>query len=292
MHEFSIPFTLTECSECGAERPVSGSCSSCGSVSREVDPLVQVRTEAVARAQRISREYREPSAPVDLHEVWSLLDGWIDGFLSSVGALVQGPSEIQNADSLGKRIGEIKNFGKQLRSTPRLRPETAISRVLGQVVAALEEMTTTYLHVLAASTPEEAQQQSEMAQEALDRAAVLAGRVSLLLQRRDKLDGNAGIPDALADMAVDSFSDVQASDLLDFESSGGWLFERIADGASCPKGLGVSLNLIWAYVEPNLDPDRFLDAAAFTFSSLTSSAAIDGLISNENWRAQTQRGIS
>lgn len=284
MHEFSIPFTVTECSDCEAERPVAGTCPSCGSVSEDVDPSVEPRAEAVMLVESIvSGGCSGAEVPDRLDDAWTFLSDWIGAFFSSLQALVEEPSEEARAAALGERIAEIKVLREQLDSTPRLRPETAVSRVLIQIIGALERVSASYLRVLAAATPEEAQRESDLAQEALDEAGVLAARVSTLIQRRERFVGER-VPDVLAGLATDSFSDVQASNLLDFESAGGWLFERISDGEPCPNGLGVSLNLVWAYVEANLDPDRFLDCATSTFSHLVSSASIDGLIANEDWR--------
>jgi len=286
VHEFEIPFALIECGSCDEERPALGSCPHCAAASTEPDPHVAERIKAVEQAREIVQSTDIEPTNMSIESVWATFDGWIDQLFESIGEIANDPSDQVGLTGLANVNLKLAAMKGGLEGVPRLRPTTAIWRAIDRIVESLTQVAKSYAGALVAATPEEAETQAASAQSALDAAAGFAGRASTLANRLQIVEDAGSLPAGLATLAAEAFADVEAQDLIDFDSTGRWLYQRITSRDDCPTGLGVGLNLIWAHAEAGLDPDRFLDAATLTFRILDSgTATITGLIKNTNWRS-------
>jgi len=263
-----------------------GSCPQCGAASTEPDPYVTERIEAVEQAQEMAQSTRDQPADVGIESVWAILDVWIDQLFESLGDIAEDPSDRAGREGLANARMTLATLEDALDALPRLRPVVAVWRMIDQIVESLTEVAECYAGALVAATPEEAETQAASAQLALDSAAGFAGRASTLADRLQIVEDAGSLPSKIAALAVEAFADVEAQDLIDFDSTGRWLYQRITSRDDCPTGLGVGLNLIWAHAEAGLDPDRFLDAATLAFRILDSgTATATGLINNTGWRS-------
>lgn len=183
-----MPFALTQCSRCGADRQARQSCPECGKrpASTEVDIKVQARQRAV-RAARDARSQPQTVLPMDATGIFGQADlmGLIDHVFSAARSVAAGDQDA--AERLSSMAEEVALLERWARDHEPKRPLLALTRHACGAIEAIGLMFDVVLDALAEEDLGEAQRSTERLQAALDAAAAAATRATDLGSRIDRI---------------------------------------------------------------------------------------------------------
>jgi hypothetical protein len=213
--------------------------------------------------------------------VFNDLADWIGHFMTALGRAV---GSRDGEPDLSAAVDDLVSVRQRLQGSLRLRPWVLIWRRIDDLVHRVEEVATSFLRAIDASTPIEGQRWASDGQTALDAAAEeaadLARRLDAFAEREELLE-QGGLPALISEMS----GPMQGND-LELDASGRALYERLTGEPDCPAGLGGGLRLTGLQAELLMDPDHFWDITAEYTQLLTGRRdRLAMLTKDTEWRS-------
>src|SRR5918995_3117075 len=174
MYRIQLGFAQIRCVRCGEVRIRGVPCWNCGEApdEREVDPD-RSRRQRLARhlldALETERDPQPEVHPIRSPEhVFDDLADWIGHFMTALGRAV---GSRDGEPDLSAAVDDLVSVRQRLQGALRLRPWVLIWRRIDDLVHRVEEVATSFLRAIDASTPIEGQRWASDGRTALDAAA-------------------------------------------------------------------------------------------------------------------------
>ena len=284
--ELRLSFSLVRCL-CGATRQAGLTCQECGCAPEEVDEGLERRRQIVEAvdAGSISADEQTPQL---LGDLWSDISSWLGQFTDAYeqtgdGAVNDAAARLRDA------LIALAVLRAQIAIAPRHRPFLAHWRAAERILDLHENLVAHYTGAFIASTPEEAEREAAEGQVALDAAAEIINRFNAVNDERAALD-EVDPGDEYADLIVGArgaFNLADAENLIDLETKGASLYERVTGRSDCPVGFGIRLQMLNLIVESTFDEERFWAAARSVHDAvLGRREPFSLLVRDSQWRGE------
>ncbi len=282
--KLTLTFALVECS-CGRTRQAEQRCEHCGRQGEEVDEDLQRRRTIASSLDLTPRRPNDPP-PLELGDLWSVLQGWLDGFMDAFARINEDEPE-RAAERLQHELDSLSRLRECIESAPKRRPHLAPWRNARRIIDGYDQLVDRYTAALVAARPAAAEAEAQRAQEVLDEATQIIDRFNAITDEWAALD-RVDLADEYGDVIAGirgAFALSGAENLLEFEARGAGLYERIAGNRDCPTGFGIRLQMLDLIVRSSLDEERFWSAAATVYRTLIAAKQPYGLLVRvEHWR--------
>ncbi|MFE9970189.1 hypothetical protein ACFYRD_05360 [Streptomyces hirsutus] len=276
-YAFTLTFSQIACLGCGIKRIRGIACPDCGRKPHawEIDAATLARRRAAVRAQTL---LSQPAIPLSagplgatefLHAgLFARLEAWTSAFLTAVEATAR--AETQEAPDLEAAVGELVELRALVQDTDARRPLRALVGVERELVDELESMTSTYLAVLVAATPLQAQNHGAAAQRHLDRAADLARRAGSIMEMLNVFTQGRDVAQIQASLLARTLQAYRVPDLMALDAAGRDELHRLTSSRGVD-GSGLLFAPIHVLAESLFDPEQFCDVLRRAYAVFRSN---------------------
>lgn len=290
MHELILGFTTVTCDECDRSRFAEEEPCDCDNDGLTTDPHVQRRRQLLCAAS---------VADVDISDFRSVLEELPPGermeYQDLLASLIAAAASLANEEEeeasflIAEVLAEVRDRQYEIAHATVLRPWRAAWRAFAQILACFEVVLSEYLLAATASTGFEIEPHEKGAQAAIDAAAALLAELNALEDRWFNLtEGTPADPiETLPDVVAATYRAKGAASVIDFDTMGSELFERITGSRECPPGIGSALSTTHFVATMLMDPDVLLRKARTTYELCRRwPEALAAMAANERWTNQ------
>jgi hypothetical protein len=220
--------------------------------------------------------------PIEFVETTGALSPWIPGLFQALNAFGEDSSV---TEGLRDQLVELTRLRDRVVANGRCRPWLALWDPFAALIESLIAMTRTYLEAAVAPDPSAAERLQAVAQGHLDEASRQIHLVNIRLDWWG-VDHTVQLPDSAVAAAAAAYDATGAQNLIDLDSRGMALYERISGRATGPTGIGAGLLVDLGLVDRALDEARVYRVANIAYSRVDPNRAkFTALLDDPGWRA-------
>jgi hypothetical protein len=278
---FTLVFEQGTCDICNTTVHVTEACA-CGDHQPRPDVHVEARTVAARPLlDRLSGPV-VPSSPIDLSGALDELATWIDDLFAGLQAL---GGDAADASGLVPTVDRIVALRRRVASNPLLRPERALWDPLRKTIDGLAGLAIRELECCIAPSPAVLPAAQVEAQAQLDGASAAIATLGARLDYWG-IEPPVGLTDQLIAAAAAAYERTGATDILDLDSRGAELYERIAGpGRKPPSGVGMALLVDLGQADNAFDVERVYRVAGLVYGRLDRDRMrFSTLLDDPAWR--------
>lgn len=282
LRSFSLTFQSFTCDICDDQGHVARTCR-CGDFTSQPDEHVLKRQSMTPPLLARLTAPVHPTSPIELEEVLDALSGWIEDLFAGLDTF-SGPDP--DIGALTVSVDRLLTLRHRAAAVPRLRPSLAIWDPLRDVLDSLATLAVRELEVCESETPDDAQVAQAAGQVAIDEAAVAIGVMGRRLDQWG-VERSLRMPDRVVTAAAGAYEATGATGLLDLDSQGRALYERIVGpDKEPPSGMGVGLLVELGQIDQAFDVDRVFRVAGTVYRRLTDNPdQVKRLLGDPVWRS-------
>lgn len=284
-HAFRIQYVTVTCDVCEQTRFAEEPSCACEEGEEIVDDHVRRRRRLVwfAAPATSGGLAREPARIEPDGELFGRCTAVLDDLMASFQLLAD--ERFKAARRLQSALGGLRELKEATRSSIRLRPWLGFWRAIDSSIDDIEEVASRYIGALTCDTPSEAERLSSEAQDALDRAAESIAGYSSLLDHWNQIDDSSMNPmDVLPSLAAAASGLNESADIVDLDSRGSALFERVTGHEPADPGLGIGMVITDFVASVIYDSESLWSKAETAYNVLASDRRqLVSLLETESW---------